>query len=102
MKNQKAEILALLQSRPNQWIPVYEIARIALQYGSRLKELRETCSKCGKKGLEIGETCSCGGSGYDIENKILEVVNGQKHTAFRLNVSTGQYQERFYFAEHRI
>ena len=55
------------------------------------------CSKCGKKDLEIGVTCSCGGSGYDIENKIMEVVNGQKHTAFRLNVRLGQYQERFHF-----
>jgi hypothetical protein len=77
MRNQKAEILALLQSRPNQWIPVYEIARIALQYNARLKELRE--------------------EGHDIENKIMEVVNGQKHTAFRLNVRLGQYQERFHF-----
>jgi hypothetical protein len=77
MRNQKAEILALLQSRPNQWVPVYEIARIALQYNARLKELRE--------------------EGHDIENKIMEVVNGQKHTAFRLNVRLGQYQERFHF-----
>jgi hypothetical protein len=77
MRNQKAEILALLQSRPNQWIPVYEIARIALQYNARLKELRE--------------------EGHDIENKIMEVVDGQKHTAFRLNVRLGQYQERFHF-----
>jgi hypothetical protein len=64
MKNQELEILKLLQSRPNQWIPVYELAQIALQYNARVKNLRD--------------------KGYIIENKLLDVVNGEKHTAFRL------------------
>lgn len=64
MRNQKQEILNLLKSHPNEWIPVYEIAKIALQYNTRLLELRR--------------------QGYVIENKLMEVVNGSRHTAFRL------------------
>lgn len=64
MKHQEAEILKLLQSRPNEWVPVYEIAKIALQYNARILELRR--------------------QGYTILNKTLEIVDGQKHTAFML------------------
>jgi hypothetical protein len=78
MKNQKEELLKLFQSQPNQWIPVYEVAKLALQYNTRIKELRA--------------------EGHDIENKTLEIVNGQRHTAFRYNPPCkGQYQERFHF-----
>ena len=60
---QREEMLAFFKARPNQWIPVYEVARIALQYNARIKELRNL--------------------GYHIENKLIEVVNGKRHTAFR-------------------
>jgi len=66
MKHQEAEILKLLQAHPNEWVPVYEIAKIALQYNARILELRR--------------------QGYTILNKTLEIVDGQKHTAFMLVV----------------
>jgi hypothetical protein len=64
MKDQEAKILKLLQSHFNEWVPVYELARIALQYNARVKSLRA--------------------KGYKIENDILEVIDGEKHTGFKL------------------
>ncbi len=60
---QRAAILRLLEERKGQWVPSYELAGIALQYGARVLELRR--------------------AGYAIENK-AQHVNGQIHAAFRL------------------
>ena len=60
---QRAAILRLLEERKGQWVPSYELAGIALQYGARVLELRR--------------------AGYAIENK-AQHVNGQIRTAFRL------------------
>ncbi len=62
-QTQRDRILRLLQSRAGQWIPSYELAAIALQYGARVLELRRI--------------------GHNIENKARH-VNGQVHGAFRL------------------
>lgn len=60
---QRAEILALLKSwYPNE-VPTPEVAKLALQYNTRIKELRE--------------------AGWPIKNR-KEKVNGQWHTWFRL------------------
>ena len=60
---QRGRILRLLQECSNQWVPSYELAAIALQYGARVYELRK--------------------QGYLIENKAQD-INGQTHGAFRL------------------
>ena len=60
---QRDRILRLLQSRAGEWVPSYELAAIALQYGARVLELRR--------------------AGYNIENK-AQHINGQVHGAFRL------------------
>lgn len=66
MKNtQHNRILALLRSYNGDWVPLPKILDLHIaQYGARIKELRN--------------------EGYQIENKLLEIVNGEKHTAFRL------------------
>ncbi len=66
---QRAAILRLLEERKGQWVPSYELAGIALQYGARVLELRR--------------------AGYAIENK-AQHINGQAHGAFRLVQSKGQ------------
>ena len=68
-QTQRDRIFRLLQSRAGQWIPSYELAAIALQYGARVLELRRI--------------------GHTIENK-AQHVNGQVHGAFRLVPSNGQ------------
>lgn len=60
---QRDKILALLQSRANQWVALFEILPLAAQYGARIFELR--------------------GAGHRIENK-TEHRNGQVHSWFRL------------------
>ena len=60
----------LLQARGD-WVPVLELARIALQYGVRIFELRKV--------------------GFRIENK-TRVVNGVKHSWFRLVAGTAMRQ----------
>ena len=72
MKNrntQRGRILRRLQESSNQWVPSYELANIALQYGARILELRR--------------------AGYRIENK-AQCINRQIHGAFRLVPSEGQ------------
>ena len=41
MKDQCKTLRRLFKSRPNQRIPLYEITRIAAQYNTRIKEIRE-------------------------------------------------------------
>jgi len=41
MKNQRQNIRNLFLSRPNIWIPVYELSKLALQYNTRIKEIKE-------------------------------------------------------------
>jgi hypothetical protein len=60
---QLARILALLKSHSPEWVPAFEVAALALQYNSRIKELRE--------------------AGHAIENK-TERVHGVTHSWFRL------------------
>ena len=61
---QRQKLLELLQSRPNQWIPLPEIMRLGLaQYNARILELRH--------------------SGYKIENKIQD-IEGIRHSWFKL------------------
>jgi hypothetical protein len=65
MTTQQEKILRLLQSRPNEWVGLPNILSLGVaQYGARILELRRM--------------------GYNIENKLIEVVGGQRHTAFRL------------------
>ena len=66
---QRERILQALQECPGQWVPSYELAAIALQYGARIYELRK--------------------QGYLIENKAQD-VNGQVHSAFRLVPAASQ------------
>jgi len=60
---QKQRLKVFFASRPNQWIPLYEILNLHIsQYNARIYDLRAM--------------------GITIENK-EEWVNGQKHTWFR-------------------
>lgn len=62
MRRQRESMRRLFLSRPNQRIPVYEVADIALQYGRCVKELRA--------------------EGMRIENHYEGTFNGTKHTSF--------------------
>lgn len=64
MKNQKKEMRLLFETQPDQWIPVYYLSGIGLQYNSRIHSLRR--------------------EGMDIECK-TEMVNGTKHSWYRYN-----------------
>jgi hypothetical protein len=68
-KTQAERIEDLLRSRYAQWVPVYELADIALLYNTRIFELRE-------KLRENGNT-------EEIENR-KERVRGQVHSSFRI------------------
>jgi hypothetical protein len=70
---QRSKILQLLREREGGWVPSYELAGIALQYGARVLELRR--------------------AGYNIENRMQE-VDGQTYGAFRL-VPTGDQTSLF-------
>jgi hypothetical protein len=59
---QNERIKELFEAHQNQWIPCYEVAKFALQYNTRISELR--------------------GEGMNIENK-TKTVDGQKHSWFR-------------------
>lgn len=72
MRNQRQMIKNLFESKPNEWVPCYEISRIALQYNARIKELRE--------------------SGMSIENK-FKMVDGIKHSWFRYVPSVFKVEE---------
>ena len=68
---QRDKILRLLREREGCWVPSYELAAIALQYGARVLELRRM--------------------GHDIENR-AQHINGQVHGAFRLVLPKEQGQ----------
>ncbi len=76
---QRGRILRLLQESSNQWVPSYQLANIALQYGARVLELRR--------------------QGYKIENK-LQDVDGETHGAFRLVPAASQ--ARLFETAHEI
>jgi len=60
---QRDRVLELLRASGGAWVPAPELARIALQYGTRILELRRL--------------------GHRIENR-TEMVNGSRHSWFRL------------------
>jgi len=64
MKRQREAIKKLFEENPGRWIPVYELSKIALQYGTRLYELRR---KPYFMHIEKGE----------------DRVNGARHTRYR-------------------
>jgi hypothetical protein len=67
---QHDRLLDLLRSYNGEWCPLPEILKLHIaQYGRVINDLRK-----GKHG----------GKRYLIENTLIEVVDGQKHTAFRL------------------
>ena len=70
---QKGRILALLLARRGTWVPAPELAKIALQYCARIKELRD--------------------AGYKIENQ-KERVGRQVHGSFRLVACPGDPAQR--------
>ena len=65
LTGQKAAIPGILLKNRGNWVPSYKLAGFALQYSSRLKELRN--------------------AGYVIENRTTRVA-GKVHGAFRLVV----------------
>jgi hypothetical protein len=68
---QKNRLRRYFLERPMVWIPLPEILKLGIaQYGARTLELRR--------------------AGMIIENKIMETINGQKHTAFRYVPSEGK------------
>lgn len=79
MTLQQQKIYDLLRNHANEWVGLPAILALGVsQYGARVLELRRM--------------------GFDIQNKCLGVVNGSKHTAFRLVVNVGE-QETFDFAD---
>jgi hypothetical protein len=63
-KTQRSRILALLLNAHGGWVPSFELARTALQYNSRVKELRQL--------------------GCVIESRVEVADDGQRHSWFRL------------------
>jgi hypothetical protein len=70
---QKAEILDLLLKNRGRWIPAYSLSAVALQYGARVKELRD--------------------AGYQVENK-TERCGRKVHGSFRLVACPGETGEQ--------
>src|SRR5664280_3929181 len=66
---QKAEILDLLLKNRERWVPAYSLSAVALQYGARVKELRD--------------------AGYVIENQTAR-HGRQVHGSFRLVACPGE------------
>ncbi len=66
---QRDRILHLLQSRANEWVPLFEVTALAAQYSARIFELR--------------------GAGYEIRNR-TEHRNGAVHSWFKLVVPKEQ------------
>ena len=66
---QRDRILHLLQSRANQWVPLYEILPLAAQYSARIFELR--------------------GAGHEIRNR-TEHRNGAVRSWFKLVIPKEQ------------
>ena len=53
-KGQKLELLNALLARRGEWIPAFALARIALQYNARVKELRDAGYKIENKTERVG------------------------------------------------
>jgi hypothetical protein len=68
-KGQKGRILALLLARRGTWVPAPELARLALQYASRIHTIRS--------------------EGFTVENRVRR-VNGQVRGAYRLIACPGE------------
>lgn len=67
---QHDKILNLLRAYNGNWCPLPRILDLHIaQYGRVINDLR---------------TGKHDGKCYQIENKLIEIVNGEKHTAFRL------------------
>jgi hypothetical protein len=66
--SQRNRILDLLKTRSPEWVPAFEVAAIALQYNTRLKELRKV--------------------GHSVENK-TERCHGTIRSWFRLAPQSG-------------
>ena len=62
-RGQRGRILSLLLERRGTWVPAPELAKIALQYASRLHSIRK--------------------EGFVVENRV-ERSNGQVHGAYML------------------
>ena len=62
-------VFAALRAAGGKWVPAPVLARIALQYGTRILELRRL--------------------GHRVENR-TQIVNGSRHSWFRLVVSAPQ------------
>jgi hypothetical protein len=67
---QRDKIRALLMEREGQWVPVFELAAIALQYGTRVKELRD--------------------SGFEILNSTQKRTDGTVYSWFMHPAPKGQ------------
>jgi hypothetical protein len=63
-KTQRAAILRLLIEARGAWVPLPEIMACAAQYNARILELRR--------------------DGFNIPKPRVEIINGQKHTWYRL------------------
>jgi hypothetical protein len=72
MLKQRLNIKNLFESRPNEWIPLYEITPLAAQYNARIKELRPEYDK---RGALIRP-------GMDIVN-MTKRVDGVRHSWYR-------------------
>jgi hypothetical protein len=70
---QKAEILKLLRKHRGEWVPVYRLAALSLQYNARLYEIRA--------------------SGVVVESK-TERIDGRVHGSFRLVSEPGDEPEQ--------
>ena len=68
-RGQRGRILALLLARRGTWVPAPELAKIALQYASRIHTIR--------------------GEGFTVENRVRR-VNGQVHGAYMLVACPGE------------
>ena len=68
-RSQRQRLLELLLSQKNKWVRLPVVMRVAgSQYSARVCELRK--------------------AGWKIQNRTLEIVNGQRRTAFRIPTDT--------------
>lgn len=77
-RGQRGRVLRLLLANKNREVPAHELAGVALQYCSRLKEIRDL--------------------GYVVENRI-ERVNGKVHGFYRLTAEPGDPKQPRLFQE---
>jgi hypothetical protein len=78
-KTQRARILRLLIEACGAWVPLPEIMACAAQYNARILELRR--------------------DGFNIPKPRVEVINGQKHTWYRLLPSPAPASNSSFSAE---